>query len=141
MPPPPRPHRRTAAWPVRRWRMSDRRFKDQISAALSEVLPDASGGVLEKWLAPTTESRIEQIPVEQIRDRAWRADVDTTEPNYRALKASIRASGVLQPLLLRPHPEGGFEVVSAPRRFRAARDTAQSTIPAGVRHRDDVQAL
>ncbi len=72
--------------------MSERRFKDQISDALSEVLPDASGGVLEKWLAPTTESRIEQIPVEQIRDRAWRADVDTTEPNYRALKASIRAS-------------------------------------------------
>jgi hypothetical protein len=121
--------------------MSERRFKDQITDALSEVLPDASGGVLEKWLAPTTESKIEQIPIDQIRDRSWRADVDTTEPGYRGLKASIRASGVLQPLLLRPHPEGGFEVVSGARRFRAARDTAQATIPAVVRDLDDVQAL
>jgi ParB-like chromosome segregation protein Spo0J len=121
--------------------MSERRFKNQITDILTEQLPDASGGSLERWLAPTTESKIEQIPVEQIRDRAWRAEVDTTEPTYRGLKASIRASGVLQPLLLRPHPEGGYEVVSGARRLRAARDTAQSAVPAVVRELSDVQAL
>ncbi|HZS15738.1 MAG TPA: ParB/RepB/Spo0J family partition protein [Candidatus Dormibacteraeota bacterium] len=122
--------------------MSERRgFKDQISDVLTESLPDASGGTLEKWLAPTTESRIEQIPVEQIRDRAVRGEVDVTEPAFRALRASIRASGVLQPLLLRPHSEGGYEVVSGARRLRAARDTAQSTVPAVVRELNDAQAL
>jgi len=121
--------------------MSERRFKSQITDILTEQLPDASSGTLERWLAPTTESKIEQIPVEQVRDRAWRAEVDTTEPTYRALKASIRASGVLQPLLLRPHPEGGYEVVSGARRLRAARDTAQSAVPAVVRELTDAQAL
>lgn len=121
--------------------MSERRFKDQITDVLTESLPDTAGGALEKWLAPTTESRIEQIPVEQIRDRALRGEVDVTEPAYRALRASIRASGVLQPLLLRPHPDGGYEVVSGARRLRAARDTAQSTVPAVVRPLNDVQAL
>ncbi|HXA28823.1 MAG TPA: ParB/RepB/Spo0J family partition protein [Candidatus Angelobacter sp.] len=122
--------------------MSERRgFKDQISDVLTEALPDPTGSSLEQWLAPTTESRIEQIPVEQVRDRAVRGDVDVTEPAYRALRASIRASGVLQPLLLRPHADGGYEVVSGARRLRAARDTAQSTIPAVVRELNDVQAL
>jgi ParB-like chromosome segregation protein Spo0J len=122
--------------------MSERRgFKDQISDVLTESLPDPSGGTLERWLAPTTESRIEQIPVEQVRERALRGEVDVTEPTYRALRASIRASGVLQPLLLRPHPEGGYEVVSGARRLRAARDTAQATVPAVVRELNDVQAL
>jgi hypothetical protein len=120
--------------------MSERRFKDQVADVLTEPLPDG-GGVLERWLAPTTESRIEQIPVELIRDRALRTDVDTTDPTYRALKASIRASGVLQPLLLRPHSGGGYEVVSGARRLRAARDTAQATVPAVVRELNDVQAL
>jgi ParB-like chromosome segregation protein Spo0J len=122
--------------------MSERRFKSQVSEVLSESLPDAAaGGDLERWLAPTTESRIEQIPVEEIRDRTWRGEVDTADPTYRALKASIRASGVLQPLLLRPHPEGGYEVVSGARRLRAARDTVQSSVPAVVRELDDAQAL
>jgi ParB/RepB/Spo0J family partition protein len=120
--------------------MSERRFKSQISDVLTEQLPDG-GATLERWLAPTTESKIEQIPVEQIHDRSWRAEVDTTEPTYRGLKASIRASGVLQPLLLRPRAEGGFEVVSGARRLRAARDTAQGTVPAVVRELNDVQAL
>jgi ParB/RepB/Spo0J family partition protein len=122
--------------------MSERRgFKDQITDVLTESLPDPSGGTLEKWLAPTTESRIEQIPIEHIRDRAVRGDVDITEPAFRALRASIRASGVLQPLLLRPHSDGGYEVVSGARRLRAARDTAQGTVPAVVRELNDVQAL
>lgn len=122
--------------------MSERRgFKDQISDVLTEALPDPTEGALEKWLAPTTESRIEQIPVERIRDRAVRGDVDVTEPAYRALRASIRASGVLQPLLLRPSGDGDYEVVSGSRRLRAARDTAQSAVPAVVRELNDVQAL
>ena len=121
--------------------MPERRFKSQITDILTEQLPDTAGGALEQWLAPTTESKIEQIPVEQIRDRGWRAEVDVSEPAYRALKASIRASGVLQPLLLRPHPDGGFEVVSGARRLRAARETVQSTVPAVVRELNDVQAL
>src|ERR1700704_216398 len=104
--------------------MSERRFKDQVTDALSEVLPDASGGVLEKWLAPTTESKIEQIPIDQIRDRSWRADVPTTGPGSGGQKPSFRPGGALHPLLLPPHPEGGFEAVGGPRRFRAARDTA-----------------
>jgi ParB-like chromosome segregation protein Spo0J len=121
--------------------MSERRFKGQISDILTEQLPDAGDGAMGRWLAPTTESKIEQIPVDEIRDRVWRGEVDTTEPTYRALKASIRASGVLQPLLLRPHPDGGYEVVSGARRLQAARQTLQSTVPAVVRELDDVQAL
>jgi hypothetical protein len=121
--------------------MPERRFKNQITDVLSEQLPDSAGGALEQWLAPTTESKVEQIPIEEVHDRGWRGEVDPTEPSYRALKASIRASGVLQPLLLRPHPDGGFEVVSGARRLRAARETAQSTVPAVVRELNDVQAL
>jgi ParB/RepB/Spo0J family partition protein len=120
--------------------VSESPLRRHIDALLADN-PGAVSAELQRWLAPTSESQVEQIAVEQIHEREWRGDVDTADAGYRALKASIRASGVLQPLLLRPRPEGGFEVVAGVRRLRAARDTGQSMVPAIVRELGDLAAI
>lgn len=60
------------------------------------------------------------------------------------LARSITSKGVLEPLLVRPHANGGaaaFEIVAGERRFRAAALAEVPTIPCIVRELDDVDVL
>jgi ParB family chromosome partitioning protein len=64
------------------------------------------------------------------------------EPEATAgLAASIRAQGVLQPVVVRPREEGGYELIAGERRWRAARDAGVATLPAVVRNADDRDTL
>jgi len=53
------------------------------------------------------------------------------------LAASIRTSGVLQPILVRPRPEGKFEIICGERRWRAAQLAGLERVPALVRDLND----
>lgn len=57
------------------------------------------------------------------------------------LARSIRANGVLQPVLLRPRPDSGFELVAGERRWRAAKLAGLEAIPAIVRDLNDAETL
>jgi ParB family chromosome partitioning protein len=57
------------------------------------------------------------------------------------LAASIKAQGVMQPILARPLPGGGFEIIAGERRWRAARMAGLTTVPALVKDIPDSQAL
>ena len=58
-----------------------------------------------------------------------------------ALAGSIRARGVLQPVLVRPHPSGRYELIAGERRWRAAQLAELDAIPAVVRRHDDAASL
>lgn len=53
---------------------------------------------------------------------------------------SVKQYGVLAPVLARPHPEGGYELVSGHRRHRAAELAGLDTLPTIVRNLDDDEA-
>ena len=57
-----------------------------------------------------------------------------------ALTDSIRASGLVQPIVVRETTDG-FEIIAGERRWRAARQAGLGTIPAIVRHADEREAL
>jgi len=64
------------------------------------------------------------------------------EPEATAgLASSIRQQGLLQPVVVRPRPEGGYELIAGERRWRAAREAGLDTLPALVRHADDRDTL
>jgi ParB family transcriptional regulator, chromosome partitioning protein len=54
---------------------------------------------------------------------------------------SIRAQGVLSPLLVRPLTENGFEIVFGTRRYRAAQLAGQDTVPVRIKQMTDAEAL
>jgi hypothetical protein len=118
--------------------VSERGFRSKVDDVLGEGA--APSGALLQWLSPTTESQMETIAVAAIREPRWRPADDPADPAYRGLKASVRASGIIQPLVLRL-VEGGYEVVSGARRLRAARQTGQESVPALVRDLNDLEAL
>jgi ParB family chromosome partitioning protein len=57
-----------------------------------------------------------------------------------ALAESIRERGVIQPIIVRPRPEGGYELVAGERRWRAASLAALVTVPALVDEQLDAAA-
>jgi len=63
------------------------------------------------------------------------------EASLGELAQSLRQVGMLQPILVRPRPDGRYEIVAGERRFRAARLAGMDRIPAVVRHTADEQLL
>src|SRR6185436_6456648 len=57
------------------------------------------------------------------------------------LAESIKAHGVVQPILVRPLAAGGYEIIAGERRWRAARMAGLSSVPALVRDVPDRSAL
>ncbi|WP_297083564.1 ParB/RepB/Spo0J family partition protein [uncultured Demequina sp.] len=68
---------------------------------------------------------------------------DVFDPEALAeLVGSIKEIGVLQPIVVRPHPEGdGYELIMGERRLRATKEAGLETIPAIVRETDDTDLL
>ena len=59
----------------------------------------------------------------------------------KELVESIRAQGILSPLLVRPLTENGFEIVFGERRYRAAQLAGHDTVPVRIRQMSDAEAL
>ncbi|MGH2843301.1 MAG: ParB/RepB/Spo0J family partition protein [Solirubrobacteraceae bacterium] len=84
---------------------------------------------------------LRQLPLELIRANPRQPRRAPDEESLMALAASIRARGVIQPVLVRPLPGGRYELVAGERRWRAAQLAGLETIPAVVRARDDAASL
>jgi len=64
-----------------------------------------------------------------------------SEESLAELSESIREKGVIQPLIVRPRLDGGYEIVAGERRWRAATMAGYSSIPVIVRTLSDSEAL
>lgn len=82
-----------------------------------------------------------ELPVDSIAANEFQPREHFDEDGLAALCASIREVGVLQPILVRPGDNGGFELIAGERRWRAARRAGLDTVPAIVRSIDNVASL
>jgi len=83
---------------------------------------------------------VARIPLDQLRPGAHQPRKAFDEAQLQELAASIKQSGVLQPILVRPAALG-YEVVAGERRLRAARAAGLTEIPALIRHYTDDEVL
>jgi len=92
------------------------------------------GRGLEVLLGGATANELAELPVDAIhpnpRQPRRRFDSDAGA----GLADSVRAQGVVQPVLVRPRTAGGYELIAGERRWRAARIAGLSQIPALVHH-------
>jgi ParB family chromosome partitioning protein len=84
---------------------------------------------------------LRQVPVELIRPSPHQPRRHFDEEALLALADSVRARGVIQPVLVRPQPDGRYELIAGERRWRAANLAELDTVPALVRHHDDAASL
>jgi ParB family chromosome partitioning protein len=99
------------------------------------------GRGLEVLLGETGQPELLHLPVEAIHPNP-RQPRKRFEPEAAdGLAASIRHQGVLQPIVVRPRTDGGFELIAGERRWRAARAAGIPTLPALVRDVEDRDSL
>lgn len=75
---------------------------------------------------------IRKIAVDHILANPFQPRRTFHPESLNELAASIQANGVVQPILVRPAPDGKFEIVAGERRWRASRIAGLETIPAMV---------
>jgi ParB family transcriptional regulator, chromosome partitioning protein len=82
-----------------------------------------------------------ELPVDQIHPNP-RQPRRRFEPDAATgLASSVRAQGLLQPVVVRPRAEGGWELIAGERRWRAAKDAGLPNLPALIRTADNRDSL
>jgi ParB family chromosome partitioning protein len=99
-----------------------------------DALLDATGQA-----SPSEDLRT--LAVTTLRPGRYQPRVRVDEESLRALADSIKAQGVMQPILARPQGDGHYEIIAGERRWRAAQLAGLSEIPAVVRDVPDETAL
>jgi ParB family chromosome partitioning protein len=87
------------------------------------------------------EPELARLPVDQIHPNAKQPRKRFDDEAVSGLAESIRAQGLIQPVVVRLRLEGGYELIAGERRWRAAREAGIATVPAVVREADDRETL
>jgi ParB family transcriptional regulator, chromosome partitioning protein len=106
--------------------------KRGIGRGLSAILPEA---------ANTDAGELRELPVGLIKPNPGQPRTKFDPEALSALAASIEASGIVQPLLVRPLPDGSYELVAGERRWRAAQQAGLEKVPAVVREQAEAERL
>jgi ParB family chromosome partitioning protein len=99
------------------------------------------GRGLEVLMGGAATADLEQLPVETIHPNPRQPRRRHDSEAAAGLAESVRAQGVIQPVVVRRRAEGGWELIAGERRWRAAREAGLPTLPALVREADDRDSL
>jgi ParB family transcriptional regulator, chromosome partitioning protein len=113
-----------------------------LGKGLESLLPRVSA-VAEPHAAkaPVPEGTPREISVEEIDRNPYQTRTRFDEIALAELAASVAATGVVQPILVRPLPSGRFQLIVGERRLLASKKAGLSTIPAFLRQVSDEQAM
>jgi ParB family transcriptional regulator, chromosome partitioning protein len=115
------------------------------AAPISDPLPSISAAAAEPAGRPL------EIPLDHIERNPWQTRTRFDEAELNELAQSIAATGVVQPIVVRPLPHSPtlppgenpmrYQLIAGERRWLASRKAGKETIPAIVRHVNDEQVL
>ena len=106
-----------------------------LGRGLGALIPDTSA------LRPEEGDRILSLPIESIRPNPHQPRREFPTEELDALAESIRAQGLLQPIVVRPTSGGTYELIAGERRWRAATRAGFERLPALVRKTQDDEML
>ena len=89
----------------------------------------------------TADGELREISLEEIERNPYQTRRQLKEETLNELAASIRANGVMQPIVVRPQKDGRYHLIAGERRWQASKRAGKTHIPALVRQVSDQQAL
>jgi ParB family chromosome partitioning protein len=129
-----------------------------LGRGLDSLLPSrpqvvaASGAAVAAAPAPTVLPELQaqavsaagpavvQIPLEQIDKNSYQTRTSMPQEELQEMAESIRTSGVIQPIVVRPGEGGRYMLITGQRRWEASRLAGKAAVPAIVRRVSDQQA-
>ena len=125
--------------------MSGREGGPRLGRGLAALMGDQARD--EEVASPASAGGVRTLPVTAIEPGPFQPRTNFTPEAMEELVASVRTHGVLQPLLVRQHPQQGhfgkaarYQLIAGERRWRAAQQAGLHEVPVLIRQLDDSQA-
>lgn len=109
--------------------------KKALGKGLGALLPSS------KVSPPTEPADVQRIRIENIVPNRYQPRRTFPQEELAELTASIKESGVLQPIMVRRKGDGIYELIAGERRWRASKEAGLDTIPVVIRNCSDQEAL
>jgi len=110
-----------------------------------KVLGRGLDALIAGSMSPTTATEqatgVQELPLSEVGPNPHQPRLRFDDEAIKELAASIKASGVLQPIVVRRDPSGGYQLVAGERRLRAAAFAGLERIPAILRDVEDGHML
>ena len=105
-----------------------------------DALLGASGGAPNKP-SSTIDGTLRKLPIETLSRGRYQPRTEIQQDSLQELANSIRAQGVVQPIVVRSVVGGRYEIIAGERRWRAAQLAGLTEIPAVIRDIPDEAAM
>ncbi|WP_371375466.1 ParB/RepB/Spo0J family partition protein [Thalassotalea aquiviva] len=87
------------------------------------------------------KSDLQALPIEQLSPGKYQPRKDMSEEALEELSSSIRAQGIIQPIVVRPIDKNQYEIIAGERRWRAAQLASLDTVPCIIKDVPDESAV
>jgi ParB family chromosome partitioning protein len=114
----------------------------RLGRGLAALLGDAASAPAAADAPAVPAGDIQTVPIAALEPSPFQPRKGMRQESLDDLIASIRERGILQPLLIRPHPEhhGRYQIIAGERRWRAAQAIPLHEVPVLVRALPDIEA-
>jgi ParB family chromosome partitioning protein len=117
-----------------------------LGKGLESLLPRvqatvAAAAEAPKPPAPESTGKPHEISVGEIDRNPYQTRTRVDEQQLTELANSIASTGVVQPIVVRPLPNGRFQLIAGERRWLASQKAGKETVPAIIRQVSDEQAM
>jgi ParB family chromosome partitioning protein len=89
----------------------------------------------------TSSSELQKLPIEFLHPGKYQPRKDMSEEALEELASSIRAQGVIQPIVVRPIAQDNYEIIAGERRWRAAQIAKLDVVPCLIKEVPDEAAV
>ena len=90
---------------------------------------------------PAVDAPIRELPLNRLQAGRYQPRTRMDETALQELADSIRAQGLVQPIVVRPVGDGRYEIIAGERRWRASRLAGLTTVPVLVKDVSDRSAI
>lgn len=117
--------------------------RQSLGRGLSALLGDERPAPKESAIHDVTAlpTRVNELDIDLIEPNPEQPRVNFAENELEELAASIRANGIVQPIVVRPKGENRYQIVAGERRWRAAQKAGLRKVPVSVKEVSDEKLL
>lgn len=112
--------------------------RSPLDAFLSKPKPSADGSVSD---SPIPKGELQKLPIEKLQPGQYQPRKIMTDDALEELASSIRAQGIIQPIVVRAVGQGMYEIIAGERRWRASQLAQLDEVPCLIKDIPDEAAI